>query len=56
MGAWEPGDMRIDGNKTVDQLARQVIRGWMRRKHEDCFFNDPLLKGLGNYPNSAETS
>jgi hypothetical protein len=33
------------------KVAKGVIRGWMRRKHEDCFFNDPLLKGLGNYSN-----
>jgi hypothetical protein len=48
--------MGTDGNETADQLAREVTRGWMRRKCEDCFFNDPLLKGLGNYSNSAETS
>jgi hypothetical protein len=48
--------MGIDGNETADQLARQLIRGWVRRKHEDFFFNDPLLKGLRNYSNSAETS
>jgi hypothetical protein len=48
--------MEIDENEIADQLAREVTRGWKRRKYEDYFFNGPLLKGLGNYSNSAETS
>jgi len=38
------------------KVARGAIRGCLRRKNEDCIFNDPLLKGLGNYLDAAETS